>query len=111
MKKVQIGVTLPEELALHIKELAKSEGKSQSSFILDLISKSLSYDDDWTRDLKCVGCATIFSTTRSDKKYCCRKCKKRDEARQHWEQVRSDPIRLARHRIKSRNSMRKHRAG
>jgi metal-responsive CopG/Arc/MetJ family transcriptional regulator len=111
MKKVQIGVTLPEEFALHIKELAVSAGKSQSSFLLDLISKSLSYDDDWTRDLECVGCATIFSTTRSDKKYCCRKCKKRDEARQHWAKVRSDPDRMAQHRIKSRNSMRKHRVG
>ena len=111
MKKVQIGVTLPEEFALHIKELAVSAGKSQSSFLLDLISKSLSYDDDWTRDLECVGCATIFSTTRSDKKYCCRKCKKRDEARQHWEQVRSDPDRMAQHRLKSRASMRKHRVG
>ena len=111
MKKVQIGVTLPEELALHIKELAKSEGKSQSSFLLDVICKSLSYDDDWTRDLECVGCGTIFSTTRSNKKYCCRKCKKRDEARQHWEQVRSDPDRMAQHRLKSRASMRKHRVG
>jgi len=111
MKKVQIGVTLPEEFALHIKELAVSAGKSQSSFLLDLISKSLSYDDDWTRDLECVGCGTIFSTTRSNKKYCCRKCKKRDEARQHWEQVRSDPDRMAQHRLKSRTSMRKHRVG
>jgi len=110
MKKVQLSVMLPEEFASRIKELAKSEGKSQSSFLLDLISDALSYNDDWTRDLKCLGCATVFSTARSDKKYCCLKCKKRDEARQHWEQVRSDPIRLARHRIKSRNSMRKHRA-
>ena len=100
MKKVQIGVTLPEEFALHIKELAVSAGKSQSSFLLDLISKSLSYDDDWTRDLECVGCGTIFSTTRSNKKYCCRKCKKR-----------SDPDRMAQHRLKSRASMRKHRVG
>ena len=111
MKKVQIGVRLPEELALFIKELAVSAGKSQSSFILGLISESLSYDDDWTRDLECVGCGTIFSTTRSNKKYCCGKCKKRDEARQHWAKVRSDPVRMARHRLKSQASMRKHRAG
>ena len=111
MKKVQIGVTLPEEFASRIKELAVSAGKSQSSFLLDLISGALSYNDDWTRDLECVGCGTIFSTTRSDKKYCCRKCKKRDEARQHWAKVRSDPIRMAQHRLKSRASMRKHRVG
>ena len=58
---------------------------------------------------QCPGCGDAFETTRDDKKYCHKNCKKRVEARKQWLKIQSDPEKMEQHRQKSRTSMKKYR--
>ena len=109
MNRISLGLALPQSLVLHIRECAKAAGQSQTGFLLDLISNALSFQDDWTRQVECVGCGTVFDTVHGGKKNCRIKCKKRVQARSHWLKVQSDPLKMEHHRQKSRDSMRKRR--
>ena len=109
MNRISLGLALPRSLVLHIRECAKAAGQSQTGFLLDLISNALSFQDDWTRQVECPGCGTIFNTVHGRKKYCGIKCKKRVEARNHWLKVQADPLKMEQHRKKSRDAMRKRR--
>jgi len=57
----------------------------------------------------CPGCDNAFYTTKSAKKYCSLRCKKRIETRKHWAKTQSDPEKMEQHRQKSRASMKKYR--